>query len=602
MCAILGWVNQKEDLLGNMGLFKEMLDLMKYRGYDSKGYYFENHILLGHNRLSIIDLENGKQPMYYDDLVIIYNGELYNTEEIKEDLLKKGYDFDTTSDTEVLLKGYHCYKEKIVNKIEGIFAFAIYNKKDKSMYIARDRFGIKPLYYTKKKNHFLFSSSIKSILKSKVIKPTLGKKELEELLALGPSRKQDHGVFKDIKQLRPGYYMIYKNGKIKRKRYWKLQSKKCTDTFEEAVEKTKTLLTDSIVRQMVADTPIATLLSGGLDSSIITAVVALNQKEQLTTYSVDYEGNDQYFKKNAFQVSLDEYYIDIMSKTFHTNHIYKTITQQDVIDYLKDTLYFRDYPGMIDIDSSLLWFCKEIRKDFKVILSGECADEIFGGYPWFYREDLNDRKAFPWINNIEDRIGLLNTNLKKKLNLKKCIKKEYKKTIKELSYKDRKDKYKRLFYINMTHFMRTLLDRKDRMSMGATLEARVPFADTKLIEYLWNLPFSYKYKENTEKYLLREAFKDMIPEEVLYRKKNPYPKTHNPIFLEAVKNLLRERLKRKESVLYKLFDVEKIESLLNKEEDDMLPWFGQLMTRPQLIAYLYQIDLWVEKYNIKIEI
>ncbi len=602
MCAILGWSNHKEDLLENMNLFKEMLELMKYRGYDSKGYYFENHTLLGHNRLSIIDLENGKQPMYYENLIIIYNGELYNTNEIKEDLLKKGYDFDTTCDTEVLLKGYHCYKEKILEKIEGIFAFAIYDQKEKSIFLARDRFGIKPLYYTLKNNNFLFSSSIKSILKSKVIRPILSKKELEELLALGPSRKQGHGVFKDIKQLRPAHYMIYKKGNIKIKRYWKLKTKKCTDSFEEATKKIKEILTDSIVRQTVSDTPIATLLSGGLDSSIITAVVAQNQKEPLTTYSINYEGNEKYFKKNDFQVSLDEYYINIMSKTFHTNHIYKTISQKQVIAYLKDTLYYRDYPGMIDIDCSLLWFCKEIRKDFKVILSGECADEIFGGYPWFYKEKLNNRKTFPWINNIEDREKLLNKTLRKKLKLKKCLKKEYKRTIKELSMRDRKDKYKRLFYVNMTHFMTTLLDRKDRMSMGATLEARVPFADTKLIEYLWNLPFHYKYRNNTEKYILREAFKDIIPEEVLYRKKNPYPKTHNPIFLNAVTNLLKERLENKNSALYTLFDINQIMTLLNKKEDDILPWFGQLMTRPQLIAYLYQIDLWIEKYHIKIQI
>lgn len=602
MCAILGWSNNKEDLLEKMDLFKEMLELMKYRGYDSKGYYFENHILLGHNRLSIIDLENGKQPMYYEDLVIVYNGELYNASEIKEDLLKKGYDFDTTCDTEVLLKGYHCYKEKILEKIEGIFAFAIYNKKEKSIFLARDRFGIKPLYYTFKNKNFLFSSSIKSILKSKTVKPILSKKELEELLALGPSRKQGHGVFKDIKQLRPAHYMIYKNQKIKIKRYWKLKSKKCTDTFEEATQKVKELLTDSIIRQTVSDTPIATLLSGGLDSSIITAVVALHQKGPLTTYSIDYEGNDKYFKKNDFQVALDEHYIDIMSKAFHTNHIYKTISQEQVISYLKDTLYYRDYPGMIDIDCSLLWFCKEIRKDFKVILSGECADEIFGGYPWFYRDKLNNRKSFPWINNIQYRENLLNKKVKRKLKLKKCLKKEYKKTIKELSIRDRKDKYKRLFYVNMTHFMTTLLDRKDRMSMGATLEARVPFADTKLIEYLWNLPFHYKYRNHTEKYILREAFKNIIPEEVLYRKKNPYPKTHNPIFLNAVSNLLKQRLENKSSALYKLFDIKQIQNLLNKEEDDILPWFGQLMTRPQLIAYLYQIDLWIEKYHIEIQI
>ncbi len=601
MCAILGWINNKKDISSNIPKFKEMLKLMEYRGNDQKGYYFLNNILIGHNRLSIIDLENGKQPMIFDNLIITYNGELYNTKEIRNNLIKLGYSFNTTSDTEVLLKGYHYYKERILDLIEGIFAFAIYNINDKSIFIARDRFGIKPLYYSKQKDNFIFSSSIKSILKSGIIKPLVTKKELSELLALGPSRSKESSLFHGINQLRPAHYIKYKNNRIKIKRYWKLKSKKCKDSFDIAVKKVRNLLTESITRQTISDVPIATLLSGGLDSSIITAVVALNQKNQLTTYSIDYEGNDKYFKKNDFQVSQDKEYIEEMSKTFNTNHIYKTITQDDVIKLLKDTLFFRDYPGMIDIDSSLYWFSKEIRKDHKVILSGECADEIFGGYPWFYRDDLNNRKAFPWINNINDRNKLLNPKLRKKLKLKKCIKKEYKHTIKELSYKDRNDKYKRLFYINMTHFMTTLLDRKDRMTMGATLEARVPFADTKLIEYLWNLPFNYKYRNSTEKYLLREAFKDIIPEKVLYRKKNPYPKTHNPYFKKQVIKLLKERLKNKKSILYKLFDIDKINSLLNSE-DNLLPWFGQLMTTPQLIAYLYQIDLWVDEYHIDIKI
>lgn len=324
---------------------------------------------------------------------------------------------------------------------------------------------------------------------------------------------------------------------------------------------------------MVSDVPIATLLSGGLDSSLITGIVANNQKDKLTTFSIDYEGNEKFFKKTDFTVSLDEHYIDVMSKEFDTKHKYKTITQEDVVEYLKEALHAKDYPGMTDIDSSLLWFSKEIAKEYKVILSGECADEIFGGYPWFYRKDLNDRELFPWINNLEYRQSLLNNNLQKEIDLKQIVEDEYKKTINELEKSDREKKDKRLFYINMTHFMQCLLERKDRMTMYATLEARVPFADTKLVEYLWNLPFEYKYNENTEKYLLREAFKGVIPDEVLYRKKNPYPKTHNPKFLELVSELLKERLENKESKMHKIFNIAKIYELLGSNEDDILPWY-----------------------------
>ncbi len=324
---------------------------------------------------------------------------------------------------------------------------------------------------------------------------------------------------------------------------------------------------------MVSDVPIATLLSGGLDSSLITGIVAKNQETPLTTFSIDYEDNDKYFKKTSFTVSMDEHYIDVMSRAFNTKHEYKTITQDDVVNYLKDALYAKDYPGMTDIDSSLLWFSREIAKEFKVILSGECADEIFGGYPWFYRKDLNDRELFPWINNLEYRQNLLNENIKDKINLKEIVEAEYHKMINELEPEDRNKKDKRLFYINMTHFMQALLERKDRMTMYSTLEARVPFADTKLVEYLWNLPFEYKYNNNTEKYLLREAFNGVIPDEVLYRKKNPYPKTHHPKFLELVSKALRERLENKESKMYKIFNIDEINKLLDSKEDDILPWY-----------------------------
>lgn len=366
---------------------------------------------------------------------------------------------------------------------------------------------------------------------------------------------------------------ITKEG-TKIERYWNVETKECTDSFDKAKETVKELLTDSVKRQMVSDVPIATLLSGGLDSSLITAIVSKNKEDKLSTYSIDYEENDKYFKKTDFTVSLDEHYIDLMSKEFGTNHNYKTITQDDVIKYLKETLYARDYPGMTDIDSSLLWFSREIAKEYKVILSGECADEFFGGYPWFYKKELNDRELFPWINNLEYRQSLLNENLQNDIDLKSIVEKEYKETINELSEEDREKKDKRLFYINMTHFMTCLLDRKDRMTMYTTIEARVPFADTKLVEYLWNLPFEYKYNNDTEKYLLREAFKGEIPEEVLNRKKNPYPKTHHPKFKEEVSKLLKERLENKESKMYKIFNIDEINKLLDEnEETDILPWY-----------------------------
>lgn len=604
MCGIVGWYSknhQKKD----KKILKNMTKTLRYRGPDQKGFYFDDNMLLGHRRLSIIDLKNGIQPMTYKGYTIIYNGELYNTEELREKLKQK-YEFKTTSDTEVLLIGYIEYKEKILEMLEGIYAFAIY--KDNKIFLARDRVGVKPLFYTKVSDNFIFASEIKALLKNKLVKPIINKESLQELLSLSPSRIPGSGVFKNIYELRPGHYMIYENNKIEIKRYWNIKNKKCKDTFEEAKQKIEKLLTDSIKRQMVSDVDIACLLSGGLDSSIITAICSNEYKKQnktLDTYSIDYEDNEKYFQKTKFTVSRDNDFINLMKNKFNTRHHYKIITQKKLAKYLKESVIARDLPGMADIDSSLLWFSKEIAKDYKVILSGECADEIFGGYPWFYRSEVMNRECFPWLDSIESRNNLLKKELQDKLNLKEFINIQYENIIKEVPKTRNKEeyKYKKLFYLNMTYFMTTLLERKDRMTMRASLEARVPFADTKLIEYLWNLPWEYKFHNETEKGLLREAYKDLLPEEITNRKKNPYPKTHNPKYKNIITKMLKKKLKNKNSILYKIFDEEKLKELIEtKGESFKEPWFGQLMTGPQLLAFLYQIDIWAKIYKIELEI
>ena len=599
MCGITGWMNKNENLRNKKRTIKKMTKTLKYRGPDSTGYFISDDVLLGHKRLAIIDPEKGKQPMKYDNYVIVYNGEIYNTDSIRKKLIKKGYSFNTTSDTEVILKGYACYKEKIVEKLEGIFAFAIYDGKD--LFLARDRLGVKPLFYTQIDGNFLFASEIKALLKNDLVQPIIDKESLQELLGLGPSKIPGSGIFKGIKELRAAHYLTYKAGIIDIKRYWNVKDKKFDDTFEVCSTKVRRMLMDSIKRQMVSDVGISTFLSGGLDSSIITAVVSNELKKQnqvLDTYSIDYEDNDKYFKANKFQVSKDKKFIDIMKNAFKTNHTYEVISQRKLAKTLKESVIARDYPGMADIDSSLFWFSKQIRKEHKVILSGECADEIFGGYPWFYRKEIRERENFPWIDSLDERISLIKKDLAQKLDLKNFVKEKCELTLSEINVSD-DENLKKLFYLNMTWFMPTLLDRKDRMTMRASLEARVPFADTKLIEYLWNVPWKYKYRNNQEKGLLRHAFKNILPKEIIDRKKNPYPKTHNPKYTKIMIKLLKKRLKNKKSVLYKIFDYDKLMNLIETGgESFKTPWFGQLMTGPELLAYLYQFDIWSVKYKI----
>lgn len=600
MSGITGILNYHKKLNYEQNKIKVMTSSLWRRGPDLSDYYYDDHVMLGCQKL-IIDKSEDEFAIYtYSDYAIAFDGNIYNKEQIKQTLIDHGFTFKTNSDEEVILKAFIKFKYKILDMLKGMYAFVIYHPEQ--TFIARDRLGVKPLFYYHKKNNFIFGSEIKSLFASDMVKPIINKKSLKELISLGPSRKPGSGVYKDIYELKPGHYLIYSRKKLIIKQYWKLVKKDYNDTFDEAVSKVKDLVSKSINEQLSPN--IAPLLSGGLDSSIISAV-ASKTIIPLKTYSIDYEGNQKHFKSNSFQVSEDRYYIDIFREAFKNEHSFKVISQKKLARYLKDSMIARDLPGMADIDSSLLWFGEEIKKESNIILSGEGADEIFGGYPWFHNEELINNKGFPWMNFINKREELLTKKMRRKLKLKKTMYREYRKTIKEIP-KDKniqKRKHKELLYLNIKWFMPLLLERTDRITSYASLEARLPFIDYKLIEYLWDVPVKYKNYNNQEKGLLRESFRDLLPTEIINRKKNPYPKTHHPKYTKIITQLLIKRLGRPNTQFYKIFDKQKIDELLRtKGKSFTTPWFGQLMTGPQLIAYLYQFDLWLEEYEVVLKI
>ncbi|XMB85752.1 asparagine synthase (glutamine-hydrolyzing) [Mycoplasmatota bacterium WC44] len=571
----------------NKDKFIESTRLLSHRGPDEEGYFFDG-IAFGHRRLVVVDKENGKQPMTFNGYTLIYNGELYNTEDLRVELLELGHTFTGHSDTEVLLKSYVEWKEDCLTKFNGIFAFAIYD--GNKLFIARDRVGVKPLYYYFNGNDIFFASEIKSILHYYDLHE-VGDEGLKELFGLGPSHTPGKTIYKDVYELKPGHCMSF-NGSISVKEYWNVKVNEFNLNFKDTVKEVKFILTDAIKRQLVSDVPLCTFLSGGVDSSIITAVAALN-KDHLTSYSVEYEDND--FESNDFQVSKDTDYIKYVVDKYDTTHIDKVISLDELTDTLTNAVDLRDYPGMADIDSSLYWFCNEIKETHTVGLSGECADEIFGGYPWFYRD--TESNFFPWLRDLDSRLDLFKDKWKERLNIKKYVKDKYEKTMNEVPNMSR---HQKMMYLNIKWFMTTLLMRKDSMSMGASLEVRVPFSDHRLIEFLFNVPYEYKFYKQ-EKGLLRESMKDLLPIEILNRKKNPYPKTHNKRYTELVKKKLIKSLYDKDSILHILFKRDKlIELIRTNGESFEKPWFGQLMTGPQLIAYLYQVDYWYKKYNIKL--
>jgi asparagine synthase (glutamine-hydrolysing) len=613
MCGITGWIDYRKNLNHEKATIEKMTETLAKRGPDDTNIWTDLHIGFGHKRLVVVDPVSGKQPMVKTKqdkpYTLCYNGELYNTEDIRKELLLKGYSFNGHSDTEVLLAAYIEWKEKCVDYLNGIFAFAVWDQERDLLFIGRDRLGVKPLFYYETATGMIFGSELKAILAHPDVKRALDREGLAEVFGLGPSRTPGSGVFKGIKELRPAHALTFSRNGLKIWRYWNVKSEKHHDSLDETVEKIGSLFTDAVTRQLVSDVPLCTFLSGGVDSSAITAIAANTfQKEgkgQLHTYSIDYEENGQFFKANEFQPNSDGEYIKKISDTFNTIHHYCVISQEQLAQDLIEAVHVRDLPGMADVDSSLLWFCREIKKDFVVSLSGECADEIFGGYPWFRRaEDLN-RPGFPWMRSVDERQDLLKDHWQQQLNLREYSLAKYQEMVAETPLLDGESveeaKRRELFYINMLSFMTTLLDRKDRMSMGASLEVRVPFADHRLVEYVWNVPWEMKMVGNKEKGILRKSLEGLLPDEVLYRKKSPYPKTHHPAYRKIVKGMLETILQDRSSILYELFDRKKLEQIVRTEGASFKePWFGQLMTGPQLLAHLVQIHHWFKDYGINI--
>ena len=601
MCGIAGMIGQVPD----DAVAEKMLTTMKRRGPDSSGIYRNNEALLLHSRLSIIDPAGGIQPMtlsYGGEIyVVVYNGELYNTEELRRMLRSVGHSFQGHSDTEVLLHAYAEYGAECLQKINGIFAFAVWEEKRKRIFLARDRIGVKPLFYSRQQEGLLFASEMKTILAHPSLKARLDETGARQLLLLGPGRMPGSGVFKDIFEIEPGWYGYYEAGKLQLCQYWKLRDREHIHSFAETSDYVRYLVTDAIRRQMVSDVPIGTFLSGGLDSSIITAICAeelRSRGEQLPTFSVDYLNNDLYFQPNAFQPNSDNDYIALMQHQFQTSHHWTVLTPEDLMNSLEAATIARDLPGMADVDFSLLAFSGDIRREVKVALSGECADEIFGGYPWYRDPKIRSREGFPWAQNTQFRKDFLPQRLQQ--GAEDFVMDAYTQTCRESDILPGTDpqerRMKEMVNLNFRWFMQTLLDRKDQMSMYHGLEVRIPFCDYRIAEYLYGVPWAMKDYQGREKGLLRHAMEGLLPEKILYRKKSPYPKTFDPRYENLVSECLRQLL-TESSPLWYLVSREKTEELLSF--DAPWPWYGQLMRRPQTMAYFLQMEFWLRHYHVE---
>ena len=586
-----------------------MLATMRRRGPDGKGVYRHRDLCLLHTRLSIVDPAGGAQPMVLDQggqrYVISYNGELYNTEQLRRELFALGHSFYSHSDTEVVLHAYAQWKEQALEKMNGIYAFAVLEEHNERVFLARDRIGVKPLFFMEHRGGLLFASEMKTILAYPTVEAELDAQGAAQLLLLGPGRTPGSGVFRHMQELEPGCCGYYSSGKLQIKRYWKLRDREHTDSLEETTEKVRWLVKDAITRQMVSDVPIGTFLSGGLDSSLISAICGVEmdkQNEKLHTFSVDYRDNEKYFTPGKFQPNADTEYIRIMQSALDSDHHWTVLSPEDLLQSLAEATVARDLPGMADVDTSLLCFCREIRQHVKVALSGECADEIFGGYPWYRDPAIRNADGFPWAQSTQRRAGLLHPWIREHIDPEDFVQSGYRQTLAESDIlpgsNPTEKRMKEMVNLNFRWFMQTLLDRKDRMSMYHSLEVRVPFCDYRIAEYLYGVPWEFKEYKGCEKGLLRHAMEGVLPRSVLLRKKSPYPKTHDPRYQQMVSKLFDEMMSDRYAPIFALVRSDALETLCL--QDSPWPWYGQLMAVPQTMVYMLQINYWMEHYRVRI--
>ena len=608
MCGIGGFVDYERDARRGGPILHGMKRTLTPRGPDAEGTYFDEDAALVHRRLIVIDPEGGKQPMHSPDrnTIIIYNGELYNTPELRTELMSRGHEFVGHSDTEVLLHAYLEWKIDAFARLNGIFAFAIWEKRERRLTLCRDRLGVKPLFFAPIRNGLTFGSTIDTVLCHPEIEPALDEDGLRTLLLLGPARPPESGVFRQIKSLLPGHFAVLTPENFTDHVYWQLEAHEHEDDLQTTIERTHTLICDAARRQLVSDVPLACFLSGGLDSSILSMLAAKDyaaRSETLHTWSVDYRDNDKYFTKSIFQPNSDDSYIDQMVDFLGTHHHRVVLEPEALCAALLPATDARALPGMADVDSSLLLFCAAVKRGgTTVCLSGECADELFGGYPWYHREEILFEDTFPWSRSVGLRLGLLTPDAVR--NGEEFVRQHYRDTCDrapKLSSDDKKAaRMREMFVLNLDWFMATLLDRKDRMSMYSGLEVRVPFCDHRIVEYAYNMPWDFKSLEGREKGIVRRAFANELPKEIVYRKKSPYPKTFHPVYTRLCADYVRCIFEDNTSVAASLFDRNAVQKLMQRPESLAEPWFGQLMRTPQIFAYIIQLDRWFRHYHVKI--
>ncbi|GED89129.1 asparagine synthase (glutamine-hydrolyzing) [Streptomyces sp. 6-11-2] len=611
MCGITGWVSYDRDLRAEAATLRAMTETMACRGPDDRGTWTEGPAALGHRRLAIIDLPGGRQPMTAGTpdgtVALVYSGEAYNFTELRAELAARGHRFTTDSDTEVVLRGYLEWGDAVAEHLNGMYAFAIWDGRHDELVMIRDRMGIKPFYYHPTPDGVLFGSEPKAILANPMVRPRVTLDGLRELFTF--VKTPGHAVWDGMREVEPGTVVTVGRTGLRTRVYWRLRTLPHPDDRDTTVATVRTLLDDIVRRQLVADVPRCTLLSGGLDSSAMTALAArrlAEQGEKVRSFAVDFVGQSDHFVADDLRATPDTPFVHDVARAADTDHQDIVLDAHTLADpeIRRKVVHARDLPmGFGDMDASLYLLFRSIRDHSTVALSGESADEVFGGYQHFFDEEARRADTFPWLVRFQrdfgDDAGVLRPDLARALDLRAYVADGYRAAIAAVSRLDGESDFefrmRQICHLHLTRFVRALLDRKDRMSMAVGLEVRVPYCDHRLVEYVYNAPWALKSFDGREKSLLREATADLLPKSVYDRVKSPYPSTQDPKYALALQDHAKDLLGRPGHPVFDLVDQERLRRLAHSDT----PLGGNQAARRGLERTL-DLAVWLDLYRPRI--
>ncbi|MFF2224085.1 asparagine synthase (glutamine-hydrolyzing) [Streptomyces globisporus] len=608
MCGIAGWLDWERDLTREGEAVRRMADTLALRGPDDSGVWTATRIGLGHRRLAVIDPELGRQPMTErggDDgrerAVVSFSGEIHNYRELRTELTARGHRFRTASDTEVLLAAHREWGPEAIERFAGMFAYALWDIAEQTLYLGRDPLGVKPLYYAEHPSGLVFGSEPKALFASGLIRPEVDAEGLVDVFTVAAKRPGD-AVYRGVRQLLPGHLLTVRRGATTARRYWQLTTAPHEDDEATTVATVRSLLDRIVGEQTVADVPLGALLSGGIDSSAITAIgaaaLAADDRGPLATYSVDFAGSEEDFRADALHVSRDAPYVRAVVDHVGTKHSEVLVEPASLLAESGVTLRARDYPGVGDLDVSLYLLFREVRRHLTVALSGEGADDAFGGYPWFASEAERPSGGFPWSAGVKDRNAVLSPDLRGHLDLHERLDARYREALDEVPYLEGESgvdrRMREVYYLQHTRFLPFLLDRKDRMSMANGLEVRVPFCDHRLVEYVWNVPWRLKRLGGSEKGLLRAAVEDALPAEVVHRPKSGFPVGQSPAYLESVRTAVSDMIES-DGPAMRLLDAGTLRAMVRDQA-----WVNGTFTPPPILPRALQLHDWLTAYDVRV--